>query len=259
MKLGVAVNAYDGVELMERAIMSYRDVVDYVCIVYQTVSNFGEVDQTSAAVSRRLLASGVVDAIFEFDPKRKSGFHNELAKRNVGLNACRRAGCTHHLSADVDEFYVASELDIAKSAVLSNGSDASACQMITYYGSGDWAFDPPEEYYVPLIYKIDPGRQFEMCMWQVQVDPTRRMRTQRTMLFDRKTVQMHHMSYVRNDIKKKLNNSSARANFKNRAADIASAYAKWVPGERAYVGRVEDGMVNLIRVENKFNIGKNGL
>ena len=41
MKVGVSYNLFDGEELLEDSIKSIRNNVDYISVVYQTVSNFG--------------------------------------------------------------------------------------------------------------------------------------------------------------------------------------------------------------------------
>lgn len=41
MKVGISYNLFDGEELLESSIKSIRDNVDYISVVYQTVSNFG--------------------------------------------------------------------------------------------------------------------------------------------------------------------------------------------------------------------------
>jgi len=41
MKIGVSYNLFDGEELLESSIKSIRKNVDYISVVYQTVSNFG--------------------------------------------------------------------------------------------------------------------------------------------------------------------------------------------------------------------------
>ena len=41
MKLGVSYNIFDGEELLENSIKSIRENVDYISVVYQEVSNFG--------------------------------------------------------------------------------------------------------------------------------------------------------------------------------------------------------------------------
>ena len=41
MKLGVSYNIFDGEELLEGSIKQIKDQVDYISVVYQTISNFG--------------------------------------------------------------------------------------------------------------------------------------------------------------------------------------------------------------------------
>ncbi len=50
---------------------------------------------------------------------------------------------------------------------------------------------------------------------------------------------MHHMSYVRNDIRRKLRNSSANINFISRIEEIALAHDKWQLGDLAYLAGKE--------------------
>jgi hypothetical protein len=42
MVLGAAYNVFDGEELLEASIRSIRSNVDYIVVVYQTISNFGQ-------------------------------------------------------------------------------------------------------------------------------------------------------------------------------------------------------------------------
>ena len=42
MRLGVSYNVFDGEELLEESISKIRDNVDFICVVYQNTSNFGE-------------------------------------------------------------------------------------------------------------------------------------------------------------------------------------------------------------------------
>ena len=40
-KLGIAYNVFDGEELLEKSILSVRNVADFICVVWQRVSNQG--------------------------------------------------------------------------------------------------------------------------------------------------------------------------------------------------------------------------
>lgn len=255
MKLGACYNAFDGIELLESSIDSIRAVVDYVGVIYQEKSNFG--NQPLEPVGPkiyRLVGMGKVDGVLEYVPEKYGGHLNELAKRNDGMMMCKHDGCTHFMSIDVDEFYVADELLAAKNEMLRGDFDSSACKMQTYYRTGEFVLDPLEEYFVPLIYKLDDRKLSMSTKWPVVADPTRRMEPGKIRIFEREEIQMHHMSYVRKDIRAKLINSSAYPNFKLRVEEIASHYENWEYGMQALLAGKERRLYNVTKVENKFNI-----
>ena len=41
MKLGISYNLFDGEELLEKSINQIRNLVDYISVVYQITSNYG--------------------------------------------------------------------------------------------------------------------------------------------------------------------------------------------------------------------------
>ena len=141
IKLGAAYNAFDGEELLEASIRSLRaGGVDFVCVVYQTTSNFGSAcSERLVPLIERLQRSGMVDVALLYEPRRFHSalerrrlvstramadslgtdlsnlgdqFLNEVSKREAGRQECAKAGCTHFMSVDCDEFYVASQLQV---------------------------------------------------------------------------------------------------------------------------------------------------
>ena len=60
MKLGVSYNLFDGEELLEGSIKQIRSEVDYISVVYQEVSNFGE----SCDKNLLIFFSSILDFIF---------------------------------------------------------------------------------------------------------------------------------------------------------------------------------------------------
>lgn len=255
MKLGVAYNAFDALELLGPSIDSIRGVADYVCVVYQLTSNFGQqMPKVNRGRIESLRKSGVVDEFVEYNPVVNGGHRNEIEKRNLGMEMCKKAGCDYHMTMDVDEFYVEEELQRAFDLTVFEGYDASACKMLTYWHSASYIVDPPEEYYVPLIYKMD-DRLFDLRnRWKVAADPTRRLVTDRMRLFERDEIQMHHFSYVREDIMSKLNNSSASVNFKHKIDKLASYYRRWKPGRKAWLAGSEDRFFDVKEVVPQFDI-----
>ena len=127
MKLGASFNVFDGEELLEGSIKQIRQQVDYISVVYQTVSNFGNpCNPELVPLLERLKSEGLVDELFEYSPKiNKGGHSNEIQKRNIGLALSQGAGCTHHMSMDSDEYYLSSEFEGLKKIVIEGDYDSS--------------------------------------------------------------------------------------------------------------------------------------
>lgn len=76
---------FDGQELLESSIRALRTCVDYLCVVYQTVSNFGN---DAHPKLKRLLDSlkmrGVVNDVIYYDPQTLT----ESEKRELVSQHC---------------------------------------------------------------------------------------------------------------------------------------------------------------------------
>lgn len=267
MKLGVSYNIFDGEELLEGSIKCIRDQVDYISVVYQTTSNFGNpCDTNLVPLLNELKEKGLIDELFEYKPKltetyntlgikiiEGKGHFNELTKRNVGLSLSVGSKCTHHMSMDSDEYYLPEQFKFLKEEIINGDYDSSYSQMRTYYKSWEYQLDPPEEYYVSLIYKINQYSLFEMGKYSpVLVDPTRRMDSGKYRIFKREEIEMHHGSYIRNNIRTKLDNSSASTNFKNDIEKIVSHYNNWEYPNKVLWGGLPSTLHNVKKVKNLF-------
>lgn len=257
MRLGISYNLFDGEELLEGSIKQIRKLVDYVSVVYQTTSNFGNpCNPGLVPLLERLKSEGLVDELFEYVPKvNKGGHSNEIQKRNIGLALSQGAGCTHHMSMDSDEYYLPSEFENLKKLVVEGDYDSSFCQMQTYYKSWEYSLNPPEEYYVSLIFKIKPDSSYVLgAPAPVLVDPTRRMSPTNTPLtLKREEIQMHHGSYIRDNIKTKLTNSSASINFNNDIDRITNHYNTWAYPNKVLWGGLPSTLHNVKKVKNLFD------
>ncbi len=255
MRLGVSYNIFDGFELLEGSIKQIRQQIDYISVVYQTVSNFGNpCDPELLPLLERLKSEGLIDELFEYSPKiNKGGHFNEIQKRNIGLALSQGAGCTHHMSMDSDEYYIPSEFENLKKTIIDGDYDSSYCQMQTYYKSWDYALDPAETYYVSLIFKIKNDSNYVlMAPSPVLVDPTRRMSpTNKHIVLERKDIQMHHGSYIRNNIRIKLSNSSSRTDNWN-IDGVVNYYEKFKDGDKGLMIKPFEEYVNLKKVEKLF-------
>lgn len=255
MKLGVSYNIFDGEELLEGSIKQIRDQVDYISVVYQTTSNFGNpCNDELIPLLERLKNEGLVDELFKYSPKVNNGGHfNEITKRNIGLSLSVGEGCTHHMSMDSDEYYLPEQFKFLKEEMVNGNYDSSFCQMRTYYKSWEYQLDPPEDYYVSLLYKINQYSLFEMGKQSpVLIDPTRRMDSGKYKIFSRNEIEMHHGSYIRDDIRTKLENSSASINFKNDIERITDHYNNWVYPNKVLWGGLPCTLHNVKKIKNLF-------
>lgn len=257
MKLGVSYNLFDGEELLEGSIKQIRNLVDYISVVYQTISNFGNTcNPELVPLLERLKSEGLIDELFEYSPKvNKGGHSNEIQKRNIGLALSQGVGCTHHMSMDSDEYYLPSEFHNLKKLIEDGDYDSSFCQMQTYYKSWEYSLNPPEEYYVSLIFKIKPDSNYVMGYpTPVLVDPTRRMSPSvKPLILKREQIQMHHGSYIRDNIKTKLTNSSASVNFNNDIERIVNHYNTWEYPNKVLWGGLPSQLLTVKKVENLWN------
>ena len=257
MKLAVAYNIFDGVENLEASVNNILPVTDILIGVYQTVSNYGNlIEQDTHSLLNRLGFTYIVEYIPELN---QTPHYNEIAKRNIGLEIARKNGCDLFMTMDCDELYNLTEFKRALSDFERSNCDASTCQMQTYFGNKDWVYKDAEEYHVPLFYKTDKNdtRKFkEFVHYPVLCDPTRKLPSSKVLVFPRSTIQMHHYSYVRDDIRMKLINSSALRNYKEKVDSIVTAYSNWnneptcltVHGETELM-RVDD--LNIILPEHR--------
>ena len=248
MKLAVAYNIFDGVENLETSVKNIRPLTDMLIGVYQSISNYGNViDKDIPALLQRLGFHYIIEYIPDLT---QTPHFNEIAKRNIGLDIARQNGCELFMTMDCDEMYNLSELKRAKNEFERSGSDASACMMQTYYGNSRMVYAEPETYYVTLFFKTDSKdiRRFrEFVQFPVLADPTRKLPSNKVLVFPRSTIQMHHYSYVREDIRMKLINSSALRNYKDRVEEIVSAYQNWDGGNS---GLTVHGLTPLVEVES---------
>ena len=256
MILGVSYNIFDGEEVLEGCIKQIREQVDFISVVYQTKSNFGNpADANLVPLLEDLKSRGLVDKLYLYEPTTIEGFNNEVTKRNIGLDLSRKANCTHHMSMDSDEYYTLEEFKYMKEQIEEKDADAAYCKMQTYYKTWEYALDPPEEYYVATIYKIKENAKFVFqypCT--VLVDPTRRMsKVNNPLVFTRENVQMHHGSYIRNDVRSKLENSSSKGAFANDIERIVDHYNKWEYPNKVLWGSFPTKELTVVKVKNLFN------
>lgn len=258
MRLGIGFHLFDGEELLEQCIQSIRKMSDYITVVYQLVSNR---DTKTGANLKSLLINlkdrDLIDNFIFFKPEFSKGVgDNVIIKRNIGLDDCRKNACSHFITMDVDEFYLHSELEYAKKEMEIGNYDSSVCQMCSYYKFSYYRLEPKETYFVPLIYKIRDGVNLSANInFPVFVDTLRKMEPGKFRKFARNEIEMHHMSYIRRNIRYKLESSNSLASYKDKIDKIVNDYEKWNPKNKNlktvnWAGR----KLKVIKVKDLFNI-----
>ena len=228
-KWGVSYSVFDGHELLEKSILSIRESVDYINVVYQTTSWYGnKCDDDLLPALQRLKDAGLIDELIEYTYIHKDGRSGhapkyEKQKRSLGLNAAKKAGCTYFMTMDCDEFYFKDEMEKAKKYILMHNISHSFVIIYNY------VLEPiyrklNAEYYVPFFSRINKYSSFIPFHFDhyyiCHVDPTRLLN--KLILFKflifkiygkyqpfiLGNIAMHHMSSVRKNIMNKINNSS---------------------------------------------------
>lgn len=259
MKLGVYYNFFDGEELLEGSIKSIRDNVDHIIVVGQEVSNFGNKgNPDNKDLMTDLFQQGLIEeCLFDYEPNLNKHAHfNEVAKRNYGLQSCINKGCTHILGMDADEFYIPEQFKKAKEKIIKDKLDSTACRLKTYFKKPIYQIRPAERYYVPFINEVNEKSKYILHEFSpVLVDPTRRLNTKysRFHTFDENELCMHHMSFVRKDIRSKIMNSSAQENFQDAEAYIRM-FERWKPGVKNFHPSNPKEFRDVREVPNVFGI-----
>ena len=257
MKIGITYNLFNGEELLEGSIKSIRDNVDFIGVIYQLTSNHG--DSASDGLLKTLtdlVNDGLIDAIKQYTPQL--GNHpknNELNKRNIGLDLAKSYDCDYHMSMDSDEFYTDEQFKYMIKTIVDGGYDMGVCQMCSYYKTPEYRLSPNEDYYVSVLHRIDDDTKFSMnypC--SVVVDPTRKTNFKKMKIFSRDEIEMHHMTYVRNDMRSKLNNAGARVIYNQFIEKIINHFENWEYPQQAMLAGNELRYFDVIKVPNQFQI-----
>lgn len=245
MRLVAIYNAWDGIELLSGSIRSIIDHVDGVIIVYQSVSNFGEVYDPLPEINAAIAGINKPISLFQYKPlPSMGGTLNEREKRNLGLKIAIQKEYTHFLHMDCDEYYL--DFGKAKREFIESGAEGSVCPLYTYFKKPTLRFENPDGYFVPFIHRLRKDSFAGRKPYPFYVDPTRRINETNVIKLSE---YMHHYSWVRKDIERKARNSSAKSNLE--AGTMLKDYFNENVGPGYYV---KDYDQKLVEVENYFSI-----
>ena len=213
-KLGISYSVWDGEELLEQSIKQVRKTADYINVVWQKLSWYGK--PCNSGLEKLLLKlkeRGLIDELIFFEPDLSlNPSYNEINKRNIGLRAARRAGCTHFMTMDTDEFYDPQQFHDAYADIIERNLTHTCCNIVSYI-TPTIRYANYETYFVSFINKIDNGEKFTFDAFlgyrPCLLDPTRKIKLRKNSRFCfLGNIVMHHMTHVRKDINKKVENST---------------------------------------------------
>ena len=269
-KLGATYIVFDGIELLESAINSIREHVDFVCVAYQKVSWFGaKIKAKDVAELNKLKKIGLIDSLIEFSAfapvntkskanKVKIAKSYEIAKRNFTLNECIRNGCTHYICLDVDEFYDAYDFKQAKDYIYMNDVHYSACKYINYVTPV--LHRGLSNQYVPFICRVNQTSKNGLQFF-VRTDPTRGVYTSNatsTHTFTPARLIMHHMETVRMDIHRKYASTTRFYLDRDRLKELSKIINSVEPDQEHIafdsIIYAAGESYKLVKTTNKFNI-----
>lgn len=265
MKLGIAYNIFDGEEILPFALKNLRGFADFIVVVYQTTSNYGNINHNLFPVLVELKEQGLIDMLYEYEPNIrrdekgeidwKSGTLNEVEKRDIGLKICRANNCDTYMTLDCDELYDPQQFEWAINDFEKTGYDTSFTLTYNFYKLPTMQLLNQHLWYQPLFYKIKEDSKIEMQKnYPVNIDRTKMIKTNFPVIYKSEEIIQYHYAYVRHNLKSKVNNSSARSdNQQEESKKIIDFYDNWSGIEN---GALTIGMIKkpLKEVDNKFNI-----
>jgi len=235
----VSYNVFDNEELLEASIRKIKEIVSEVTVIYQEISNFGQqADQSLFDVIDHLKNQNLIDNLVLYKTNTfLSPQLNELKKNNFGYQMAKEKKLDYHMGMACDEFYFRDEFLDLLNILEENPVDLVTSYMYTYYKSSKYRFKEIENYVVPVLNKVyQDGRNYKISSPSpILIDPTRKMIYDSYICLPKEKPLMHHLSHVRKDFRKKLENSTANINWYDKIDKMVSHYESWVPIEDAFL------------------------
>ncbi|MGL4208119.1 MAG: hypothetical protein ACRCTY_01895 [Candidatus Adiutrix sp.] len=209
---GVSYSVFDGEELLEASLISIRPVVNYINVIYQLQSWYGNpADSGLLPLLTNLKNKGLIDELAEFKPNLDLlPTRNEINKRNMGLKLAKQNGVTHFMCLDCDEMFVPTQVKDAQTFMVANQISHSYCAFFSYGPKVTHRLIEPLKI-MPFFSRLSRFSTLKSrAKTPCRVDATKKMSTNifsRHYVFDDALI-MHHMCFVRRNISRKIENSS---------------------------------------------------
>ena len=229
--IGAIFNSFYDVNLLTKSASILRSHIDFIIVVHQRVSFFGEPeDPNNSDKLNYMLDRGIINYLLIIEPNiitTSKDFTKEvILKRNKALDICKSMGCDYVLSLDNDEFYepkgVLSDVKLMSELEI----DTLYSKIKSYYCDESHYFI--EKYYVPSIFRVD-DRSFSKAKSKYLCDPARQMDERRVRLSDN---YMHHLTYYKETFKSKgISNPKNIKMFES----ISNRLDSWNEGDKALI------------------------
>lgn len=224
-----------------------RPVVDGIIIIGSFYSNFKEYSPIPSEWHN--------NELYIREPKFNLPLHSETDKRNYGLEVAKSKGYTHFITCDADEMYKPSEFLKIKERFLNPDLKGIVCPSIVYFKSPLLTIGR-DITLVPHIHVLTANIRHEFNLkyphaWvgkQIRIDPSRSLNINSGVEYT-EDIELHHYSYLRDDLEKKIRNSTARMNLER--STIREDFANAAPG---YFCKFYQKP--LYQTEDWFQIGK---
>lgn len=258
-KLGYVINAFDASEHLEGILKEIRSEIDYVAAIWQKLSYWkNPMDPEDMKELERLKEIGLIDELIEFKPDfSKYSREQECDKRNMAINIAKQRGCSHVISADADEYYSLEQFKYAKDVINKKGWSITYCSYVNYYKDFEHYLVYPFRPFVPFIHSTFFNYTYNGPA-PGPTDPTRRINNPSnlgTYIFEDNEIRMAHAAWLRKDIRKKLENWSAKNHFKPELIDEAvERWENWKEGDKAVMlFNVPENSVKVRKLETKIH------
>jgi hypothetical protein len=223
MRLIAIFSVWDDYKLLRCSVENIRPLVDGILIIASTKSTHGEYSAIPEEWRN--------DELHVREPHFNVPLHSETDKRNFGLQIAREKGYTHFITMDADEFYKADEFKKIKDRFKDPNLQGIVCPCVTYFKNPTLTIG--RDYtLVPHIHKLTPTIKHEFnkrypFAWDsagIRIDPTRSLNITSGVEYSEE-IELHHMSWIRDDFQKKIRNSTARVNLERSSIrqDLLSA------------------------------------
>jgi len=209
MRLIALYSVFDGEELLEGSVRQIRPFVDFILCSVQTLSYTGETYAGGSEMAHDLKRKGLVDQVAMFTPTLTERPQIcELRKRFGAMQLGFNAGFSHFLHVDVDEYYVPDQFRWATDFMDTSDADCSLVYSQPYFKRPDWELDNLDRAFFPFIHRYRPGLMCTGSNFPYVCDPTRTVNAQNITILPKENILMHHYSWVREDIGRKMRNYS---------------------------------------------------